>query len=402
MYNAVHPQEAPQQMPQIRAMGSVASPILLPISATGPVPLSLTLASDNLSPNASSAFSMIPISMDVEEGAPQPEFRDIQPWDLKHPVAVYANRDGKQLPVFYDAATQEYYLFTIEGAVLLHKTPTITIKKRQARQVLGRISYSQIRRITETELAESIMKGIDLPLSSSPLVDSVSLLRNAMHDSIIVTRNSRPTTFFRFWEDKDVRDSGTLGSDSLLMYLRPSMDGLVGHRCDALWHCGNNVIYCSKCTSYRLPSTCPTSGDADKADNTLTFGPPIPVGRVTVGVHITRKIFDGCLRPDKKGLNIPHAYQTLSKIFHKPTIDSIPIPQTYMVSNLLKDSLFVVADMFPKTAAESWADYFDVGGEHAQQGMSGMTNAAVGVTAGSAIIGTGAMVGLRIAEVVGV
>ena len=76
------------------------------------VPLSLTLASDNLSPNASSAFSMIPISMDVEEGAPQPEFRDIQPWDLKHPVAVYANRDGKQLMVYwratYASRHQEY------------------------------------------------------------------------------------------------------------------------------------------------------------------------------------------------------------------------------------------------------------------------------------------------------
>lgn len=144
MYNAVHPQEAPQQMPQIRAMGSVASPTLLPISATGPVPLSLTLASDNPSPNASSAFSVIPISMDVEEGAAQPEFRNIQRWDLKHPVAVYANRDGRQLPVFYDAATQEYYLFTMEGAVLLHKTPTLTIKKKQARQVLGRITYSHL------------------------------------------------------------------------------------------------------------------------------------------------------------------------------------------------------------------------------------------------------------------
>lgn len=87
------------------------------------------------------------------------------------------------------------------------------------------------------------MKGIDLPFSSSPLVDSVSVLRNAMHDSIIVTRNSRPTTFFRFWEDKDVRESGTWGSDRWLMYLRPSLDGLVGHRCDALWHCTSTLLY---------------------------------------------------------------------------------------------------------------------------------------------------------------
>ncbi|KAL4762195.1 uncharacterized protein BDW70DRAFT_167330 [Aspergillus foveolatus] len=366
MYNAVHPQEAPQPMPHIRAMGSVASPILLPISATGPVPLSLTLASDNPSPNDLSAFSVIPISMDVEEGASRPELRDIQPWDLKHPVA----------------------------------TPTLTIKKKQARQVLGRISYSHFGRFTETELVERIMKDIDLPFSSSPLVDSVSVLRNAMHDSIIVMRNSRPTTFFRFWEDKNVRESRTWGSDRWLMYLRPSLDGLVGHRCDALWQCGNNVIYCSKCTSYRLPSSSTTGGDADKTDSTLTFGQPIPVGRVTMVAHIARKIFDGCLRPDKKSLNIPRAYQILSKIFHKPTIDSIPMPQAYMVSNLLRDSLFVGAGMFPKAAAESWADCFDVG-EHSQQRMSGVTKAAVGVAAGTAVVGTGAMVGLKIPEVVG-
>lgn len=72
--------------------------------------------------------------------------------------------------------------------------------------------------------------------------------------------------------------------------------------------------------------------------------------------HIARKIFDGCLRPDKKSLNVPRAYQILSKIFHKPIIDSISIPQAYMVSNLLRDSLFVGAGMFSKTAAESWAD----------------------------------------------
>ncbi|KAL4744417.1 hypothetical protein BDW72DRAFT_91365 [Aspergillus terricola var. indicus] len=397
MYSA----EASQPMPQIHAMGSVASPILLPISATGPVPLNHTLASANPSPKASSAFSVIPIAMDVEEGAPRPEFRDIQPWDLKHPVAVYSNRDGKQLPVFYDAATQEYYLFTIEGAVLLHKTAPLTIKKKQARQVLGRISYPHFGRFTGTELVERIMESIGLPLSSSPLVDSVSVLRNAMHDSLTVTRNSRPTTFFRFWEDKDARESGTWGSsDRWMMYLRPSLDGLVGHKCDALWHCGNNVIYCSNCTSYRLPSTSPTAGDADRNDNTLTFAQPLPVGRVTMVAAIARRILDRCLRPDKKSLNIPHAYQVLSQIFHKPTIDSIPIPQAYMVSNLLRDSLFVGAGTFPRAVTESWADCFGVGGEHSQQGTGGGLGVAAGVAAGTAVVGTGAMVGLKIAEVI--
>jgi hypothetical protein len=70
--------------------------------------------------------------------------------------------------------------------------------------------------------------------------------------------------------------------------------------------------------------------------------------------HIARNISDGCLRPDKKSLNIPRAYQILSKIFHKSTIDSIPIPQAYMVLDLLRDSLFVGgAGMFPNAAADS-------------------------------------------------
>ncbi|KAJ0414719.1 hypothetical protein BJY00DRAFT_318557 [Aspergillus carlsbadensis] len=396
----MNPQEAaPQAMPQIRAMGSVASPIVLPISAAGPVPLNITLASDNTSPKASSALSVIPIVMDIEEGATRPEFRDIQPWDLKEPVAVYSNRDGKQLPVFYDAATQAYYLFTIEGAALLHKTPKLTIKKKQARQVLDQVAYG-FYRISETEMVENIMKSLDLPLSSSPLVDSVAVWRNAMHDSLTVTRNSRPSTFFQFWEDKHVRTASSLSpGDRWLCYLRPSLGGLAGHKCDALWHCGNNIIYCSKCTSYRFPSTSPTTGDTNGGDNILTFGQPIPVGRVTLPTDIARGILNRCLRPDKKNLNTARAYQILSQIFHRPTIDSIPIPQAYMVSNLLRDSLFVRAGPFSGAAAENWADAFDVGGERAQQGMGGL-GVAGGVAAGAAVVGAGAMVGLKIAEVV--
>lgn len=251
MYSATHPQDAAQPSPQIRAAGTVASPILLPISPTGPVPLNIVLASDNPSPKASSALSVLPIVMEVEEGASRPEFTNIQPWDLKHPVAVYSNRDGKQLPVFYDATTQEYYLFTIEGAVLLHKTPKLTIKKNQARQGLDQVAFG-FHRVTETKMAEKIMKSIDLPLSSSPLVDSIAVWRNAMHDSITVTRNSRPTTFFQFWEDKRVRYSKPLSpSDRWMNYLRPALDGLAGHKCDALWHCTSILPHLPCLTTFK-------------------------------------------------------------------------------------------------------------------------------------------------------
>ncbi|KAL6232499.1 hypothetical protein BDW75DRAFT_232747 [Aspergillus navahoensis] len=290
------------------------------------------------------AVSVIPVVMDLENGASRPEFRDIQPWDLKHPIAVYSNRDGKHLPVFYDATTQEYYLFTIEGAVLLHKTPKLTITKKQAREVHNQIFSSLFGRATETEI------------------------------------ECRPTTFFQFWEDKSVRCLGSSGplcaSDQWIIYLRPSLDWLVGHR-----------FYCSKCTSYRFPPTSPAVGDTDKTDNTLTFSQPISPAEYSAGV------FGRCLRPDKKNLNTPRAYQLLSQIFHKPTIDSILIPQAYMVSNLLRDSLFVAVRPFPRATTESWADCFGVGGEQPQQGTGGGLGVGGRVAAGAAIVGAGAMVG---------
>jgi hypothetical protein len=150
------------------------------MSATGPVPLNVTVASDSASPKASSAFTLIPAVMEVEKDGTPPDFKPIQPWDLAHPIPVYSETSSKKLPCFYDASTQEYWLFTIEGAVLLHKTPKVVLKKRHAVQVLGRLSSPF--RYAETE----ILQQLGLPRSQSPLIANRAFLENSLHDSVTV------------------------------------------------------------------------------------------------------------------------------------------------------------------------------------------------------------------------
>jgi hypothetical protein len=86
-------------------------------------------------------------------------------------------------------------------------------------------------------------------------------------------------------------------------------------------------------------------------------------------------------------------YQVRLQIFHKLTLNSIKIPQAYIVANLLRDSLFARGSLFSRDSQESWADCFDVGGKLLHQGVAGA------VAAGAAVVGAGAMVGLKIAEV---
>ncbi|KAL3488708.1 hypothetical protein BJX62DRAFT_253069 [Aspergillus germanicus] len=323
------------------------------MSATGPVPLNVTPASDSASPKASSAFTLIPAVMEAEKDGTPPDFKLIQPWNLAHSIPVYSETSSKKLPCFYDASAQEYWLFTIEGAVLLHKTPEVVLKKRRAVQVLGRLSSPF--RYSETE----ILQQLGLPRSQSPLIANRTILENSLHDSVTVLRNSGASSFLDYWESKSE----------------------IG---------GNNIIYCSKCTSYRFPT------DTNTTD-TLTFGPPIPIGRIAVSPNVARALFARCLQPKQKYFGNQRAYDVLSKCFHKPTFDSIPTPQSYMVANLPRDSLFVVVG-HPRTVSmgqgrrENWTEHF-------ADELGPQLGAGGGIAAGAAIVGTGAAVGLGVSEV---
>ncbi|KAL3447522.1 hypothetical protein BJX65DRAFT_307935 [Aspergillus insuetus] len=166
------------------------------MSETGPVPLNVTLASDSTSPKASSAFILIPAVMEAEKNGTPPDLKPIQPWDLAHPSPVYSETSSKKLPCFYDASLQEYWLFTIEGAFLLHKTPKVVLKKRHAVHVLGRLSSPF--RYAETE----ILQQLGHPRSQSPLIANRTVLENPIHDSVTVLRNSGSSSFFDYWESK--------------------------------------------------------------------------------------------------------------------------------------------------------------------------------------------------------
>ncbi|KAL4866247.1 hypothetical protein BDV12DRAFT_199311 [Aspergillus spectabilis] len=88
-------------------------------------------AAPSTTPPTSSALAYIPATLTVEPGVSRPDLRPIHPWDLTSPIPL-----TDTCPIFYDASTQEYFLFTAEGAQLLHKTSKITIPKKTARKFL--------------------------------------------------------------------------------------------------------------------------------------------------------------------------------------------------------------------------------------------------------------------------
>ncbi|KAL2864980.1 uncharacterized protein BJX67DRAFT_359544 [Aspergillus lucknowensis] len=361
-------------MPSITAVGAVASPILLPLSASGPVMLNITFSTDSPDPRASTALTVVPAVMEFEKGAKQPECRQIQPWDLARPIPL-----GGKMPGIYDASTRQYWLFTIEGALLLHETPKVTISKNRARQLLN--GWPQ-------NAHEALVKVLNIPASSSSLIPDSVILHHAIHDSIMVRRSSSMSTFLRFWEEKYIQPSSKI-HPSYLVHLRPAFDGLASHKCDSLYHCGNNIIYCSSCTAYRLP--------AGVSNGSIETGPPMLIGQLAVFPNIARAIYARCLQPGSNQIEIDRAYEVFSRCFYRSTVTAIKIPPAWMVANLLRDSLFVTTGS--PNLRQNWMTYFNI--SHPQIVSAAAVNSTWNnIATGVAIAETGVSVGLNVASVV--
>ncbi|KAL2813779.1 hypothetical protein BDW59DRAFT_176654 [Aspergillus cavernicola] len=364
-------------MPNITAVGAVVSPILLPFSADGPVLLSITLTTESADPRASTALTVVRTVMEFEENVPRPECRDIQPWDLVRPILL-----SGRVPCIYDASTQKYWLFTIEGALLLHETPRVVIPKKTARQLMYRMHNAN----------EALVHLLNMPASSSGLITDSVILHHAIHDSITVKRSSSSSRFFKFWEDKSVRPTAGIVnlSSRYLLHLRPSFNDLASHKCATLYHCGNNVIYCSTCTAYRLPTAV--------SNGSIETGPPLLIGRLILPADIAQSIYGRCLQPGSKQLDFNHAYRLLSECFHQPTITSIDIPPAWMVANMLRDSLFISRGYGYPSRGQNWINYFNITDQQ-MVSVSSISSSSNNVSTGVAVVGTGASVGLNVASI---
>jgi hypothetical protein len=157
--------------------------------------------------------------------------RDIQPWDLKSPLPV-----SDCQPLFYDATTQEYYLFTCEGALLLHKTQPIILTKRKARKFM--YDWPQ-----GNDAVQVLGKKLKVPKSSSPLISCKMVIYHAVHDSVIVKRNSGNTGLFRFCVDKVVKvaNPGFLMKDVYTQFVRPDFGCVLSCTCPQVYYCESSL-----------------------------------------------------------------------------------------------------------------------------------------------------------------
>ncbi|KAL3457978.1 hypothetical protein BJX64DRAFT_292641 [Aspergillus heterothallicus] len=279
------------------------------------------------SPPTSGALAYIPSPLpSTIDGVPISSLplRDIHPWDLQSPIPI-----SNCQPIFYDAATQEYFLFTCDGAILLHKTHPITIPKRTARKFL----YDWPS--TDDHAVELLATRLKIPKSTSPsLVSDHVVVYHAVHDSIIVKRRSGNTGLFKFCVDKvcKVGNPGFLLQDVYTRVVRPEFGCVLKCTCPKVYYFGRTV-YCPTCTSYRTPLCMNLQHLTPKAPHVL--------GKITMPVHIARIILYQCFEPGTTTLSIPRAYKALTHCFNMHDVSEIPVREGELVSNLLRDCLFV-------------------------------------------------------------
>ncbi|KAL3466247.1 hypothetical protein BJX64DRAFT_24815 [Aspergillus heterothallicus] len=334
----------------------------------------------------STALAYIPATLDIQPGVQPPELRTIKPWDLKTPISL-----SDTLPVFYDASTAEYFLFTNQGAWLLYKTPRVTIPKKQARKFLENFPCRD-------DIASVIGAELKIPKCESGMLTDRLILYHAVHDSILVSRVKKDTSLFRFCEDKAIRTiSGrrTTFGNVYLQYIRPEFENIVPHTCQQLYNCGNNVIYCATCTSYRTAT--------GVVDNTIQCSIPRMLGRITVPIDVARNLLAQCLEPGTTKLDFARAYPVLGQCFNMFAISTIPAPPANMVTAMLRDSLFVEIPFQGKGEGRgqrlTWANFFNISDQPQNTvGAVSGSDATSNTVAGAKVVGAGVAVGLGIAS----
>ncbi|KAL2835978.1 hypothetical protein BJY01DRAFT_222692 [Aspergillus pseudoustus] len=181
-------------------------------------------------PATSSALAYIPAPLPADLAAkPDLTLYPIHPWDLKSPVPI-----SNCQPLFYDAATQEYYLFTCDGAVLLHKTAPLTIRKRLARKFL--YDWPSV----DDDAVAMLASRLKIGKSEWPaLVSDHVVVYHAVHDSVIVKRNSGNSGLFRFCVDKVVKigNPGLLLQDVYTRVVRPDFGCVLSCECPKVYYC---------------------------------------------------------------------------------------------------------------------------------------------------------------------
>ncbi|KAL4886606.1 hypothetical protein BJY04DRAFT_213365 [Aspergillus karnatakaensis] len=299
-------------------------------------------------PPTSSALAYIPATL---PDTPDTTLLQIHPWDLVSPIPL-----TNTCPIFYDAATRKYYLFTAEGAQLLHHTPRVTIKKRTARKVLRNLAENG----HSNDAVCALGTELNIPKSTSPFLSDCDIIYHAVHDSIVVKRRSGDTGFFKFCVDKAVRDGGRKynkpnpaglglafpldrGINLYTSFLRPGFGCVLKCTCEEVYYYGRTV-YCPSCTSYRTPLCMNLTSLTPKAPQVL--------GKITMPIPLAEKIFSSCLEPGTTlsttappTLSIPETYATLSTCFNMQDLSTIPVQPSELVSNLLRDCLFVEVEV---------------------------------------------------------
>ncbi|KAJ3043366.1 hypothetical protein HK097_001767 [Rhizophlyctis rosea] len=138
-----------------------------------------------------------------------------------------------------------------------HKITRQTLTKNQARKILEVLERHNLDATNKPITMQHLYAGhiitfssilSHLQIDSEMIKDKSSAAINAMHDSIVVSReNGTTTTFHKFISDKFDTSAGRHFTSHWYQSLRPTF---TSHACTTLDHISSTTYYCRECTAY--------------------------------------------------------------------------------------------------------------------------------------------------------
>lgn len=295
------------------------------------------------------------------------------PPTLTSPVYYHTSVPG--CLIVYDAPSLSYHYISPAPATIpggpspgvyysfLHHVPSFTIPKSTGTKFLqSSASLSDII----ARLPSAFPKFAPSP-HPTLLPDAIVVL-NALHDSILVRRNSGDKGgLAQLFSDKWV--SWRTQKHRLLFIFRPEY--VLSCTCSEL-ESVSDVLYCKGCTTY-YRCTITTSADGRSATRQVT--------RITtVGTLALSWLMSGDILLAMCGgtnrLVMDRAMAALGHLFILAQLGGVGLPREQMLYWALRDSLFVA---FPQIKVNWYDQYFAPRTETAAQGGNGVNGAAAAI-----------------------
>lgn len=297
-----------------------------------------------------------------------------KPPQIVDPIS-YTTASGAQ--VIYSKSSQEYFLVTAAQPPtspptlqyhLLAAIPKQPVSKSVAAKLLQTTpDFDQLC----ARIPASFPKLVAAAPSDETLIPKVLVYLNALHDSIMVKRNSGDTSIARFFTDKYML-WGMTGKKGNFIFMARA-EHVASCTCSELETAGS-VVYCKGCTTYYR---CIINNAPDGQSATMQYVPITNVGTLVFAPMLGREILLGMCGGTTR-LVMDKAVYILAHLFRLAKLSEIPLPREQILFWALRDSLFLE---FPDIKICWFDQWFSAQAQAAATAGANNANAANSVAA---------------------